>query len=102
MPLPVHCLKTRRNTKNKEGGKSTYVRQLVEASEELVEESDELLRRALRRQDCEAHDVREDHAARRGTNGLLHAASPENGSEAGTRMPEVTIWWTIPGNLPIL
>lgn len=38
------------------------VRQLVEAPEELVEESDELLRRALRRQDCEAHDVREDHA----------------------------------------
>lgn len=37
----------REATAKNEEKKSTYVRQLVEASEELVEESDELLRRAL-------------------------------------------------------
>ena len=40
----------------------TYVGKLVEPAEQLVEQPDQVLRRALRGEGREAHDVREENA----------------------------------------
>ena len=45
---------------------ATHAGELVEAAEEFVEEADELLRRALRRQHRESHDIGEEDAAKEG------------------------------------
>ena len=43
----------------------THAGELVEAAKEFVEQPDELLRRALRRQHRESHDIGEEDAARK-------------------------------------
>ena len=49
-------------SRNRIRNKNIYVSELVEASEEFVEETDEVLGRALGRQGREANDVREQDA----------------------------------------
>ena len=43
----------------------THAGELVEAAKEFVEQPDELLRRALRRQHRESHDIGEEDAAKK-------------------------------------
>ena len=60
------------------GGRS-YRGQLVKLAEELVEQLDQLLGRALRGQACEAHDVCEEDAARHRCAAVHLARPPQPG-----------------------
>ena len=50
----------------------THAGELVEAAKEFVEQPDELLRRALRRQHRESHDVGEENAAKKESKKVRH------------------------------
>ncbi len=51
--------------------RSTYRGELVKLAEELVEEFNEFLRRALRRQTREAHDIRKQDTAGKNTREII-------------------------------